>query len=200
MPPSASDSAVTAVRDHFGISQQHMAVWLGVTQANASQLESGRRGLSPAAAEALAPLIRQLPPPDAPLPAAAPPPPLALAPPEAGPLAARLDYCQHHARRLRRQLRPLEAQAAVAARWAEALPAIRAALPPDPGPAAKPDPLMDRAAWHNWYRHRWLDLRPTALPPDLSAQYHLWRLQAEALETEAAALRALLPGGAALPF
>ncbi|QHJ09362.1 hypothetical protein [Hymenobacter busanensis] len=171
-----------------------MAAWLGVGEAQAGHLETGRRGLSPAAAEALAPLVRQLPPPDAPSALAAAPPPLALGRPEAAPLEARLDYCQHHARRLRRQLKPLEAQAAVAARWAEALPAIRAALPA--APAAEPDATADWAGWHNWFRHRWLDKRPTALPSHQSARYHLLRLQTEALETEAAALQALLPTNA----
>lgn len=117
---------------------------------------------------------------------------LALAPPEAAPLEARLDYCQHHARRLRRLLRPLEAEAALAARWAAALPALRAALPPDPGPHAEPDPTADWPGWLTWYRHRWLGHRATALPPARSARYHLLRLQAEVLEAEATALQALL--------
>ncbi|GAA3946566.1 hypothetical protein [Hymenobacter algoricola] len=189
---------MAAVRAHFHLTQVEIAAWLGVTKAQANHLEAGRRILNEAAAEALAPLLRQLPPPG-PAPAAlrldsaAPAPPLALAPPEAAPLLARLDYCQHHARRLRRLLRPLTARAAVAARWAVALPALRAALPPDPGPAAQPDPARDWPGWLSWHRHRWLDQRPTVLPPHLSARYHLLRLQAEALEAEAAALAALLP-------
>ena len=90
------------------------------------------------------------------------------------------------------RLAPLQAQAAAAARWAAALPALRAALLPDPGPSAQPDPATDWPAWLIWHRHRWLDQRPTALPPDLSARYHLLRLRAEVLEAEAAALAALL--------
>ncbi|WP_400193945.1 hypothetical protein [Hymenobacter sp. B81] len=168
-------------------------MWLGLTKAHVSHLSTGRRSLSPAAAQALAPLLRQLPLPGSEGDTPGLPPPLALAPPEADPLDARLRYCQYHARRLRRQLEPLEAQATAAARWVAALPAIRAALPPDPGPAAEPDSALDWPAWHNWFRHRWLERRSAALPPVLSAQYHLLRLRAEALETEAAALRALLP-------
>jgi hypothetical protein len=72
------------------------------------------------------------------------------------------------------------------------LPTLRAALPPDPGAAAEPDPATDWLVWLSWYRHRWLDQRPTTLAPDQSAHYYLLRLQAEALETEAAALTALL--------
>jgi transcriptional regulator with XRE-family HTH domain len=198
-PAADPDTAVAAVRQHFGLSQEEMAGWLGLSKAQAGHLETGQRALSPAAAEALAPLLRQVPavgpaaPPTLRLASAAPAaPPLALAPPEAAPLAARLDYCQHHARRLRRLLRPLAAAAGLAARWAVALPALRAALPPDPGPLAEPDPVADWPGWLAWHRHRWLARRPTALPPARSARYHLLRLQAEALEAEAAALQALL--------
>ena len=190
------NSTAGAVRQYFGLSQLELASWLGVSKMDVGHLEAGRRNLSPATAEALAPLLRHLPPP-APaklqLASATNTPPQALAPPEAAPLLARLDYCQHHARRLRRELRPLLAQAAVAARWAAALPTLRAALPPDPGPTAEPDGATDWPAWHTWFRHRWLDRRPTTLPPALSARYHLLRLQAEALEAEAAGLAALLP-------
>lgn len=191
-------SALADVRRHFGLSQQELAGWLGVSNAQAGHLETGRRALAGDAAEALAPLVARLPLPSAALAAgalrlASAAAPLALSPPDAAPLAARLDYCQHHARRLRRALAPLEAQAATAARWAAALPALRAALPPDPGPAAAPDPATAWPAWQAWHRHRWLDQRPLALPPDLSARHHLLRLQAEALEAEAAALAALLP-------
>ena len=197
-PAAVPDTVAAAVRDYFALTQQELAAWLGVSEAQAGHLDTGRRGLSPAVAEALAPLVAALPPPTAPaagalrlasVAGAAPP---ALAPPEAAPLAARLDYCRHHAARLRRQLRPLLAQATVAARWAAALPALRAALPPDPGPAAAPDPATAWPAWLAWHRHRWLAQRPTALPPAASARYHLLRLRAEALEAEAAALAALL--------
>jgi len=200
---AAPDTIVIAVRQYFGLSQQEIAIWLGVTPAQAAHLETGRRNISPATAEALAPLLRQLPAPGPATGAGAlrlasarpAPPALALAPPEAAPLAARLDYCRHHARQRRRQLRPLEQQAATAARWAAALPALRAALPPDPGPHAEPDPATDWPGWLTWFRHRWLAARPTALPPAASARYHLLRLQAEALEAEAGALAGLLGQG-----
>jgi DNA-binding XRE family transcriptional regulator len=199
-PSRYFDSTAGAVRRYFDLSQLELAGWLGLSKVNIGHLEAGRRGLGPATAEALAPLLRHLPPPG-PAPtslrlasAAGTSPPLALTPPESAPLLARLDYCRHHARRLRRLLRPLEAQAAVAARWAAALPALRAALPP--APAAEPDAATDWPAWLNWFRHRWLSQRLTALPADQSARYHLLRLQAEALEAEAAALAALLSPGA----
>ena len=197
--PLASDSTVAAIRSYFQLTQLEMAAWLGVSKAQAGHLEAGRRGLNPAGEEALAPLVAHVsaataaPPPNILRLASAPVPAPALAPPEPGPLEARLDDCRHRARQLRRQLVPLLAQAETAARWAAALPTLRAALPPDPGPAAEPDPAADWPAWLNWHRHRWLDQRLTQLPPDLSARYHLLRLRAEALEAEAAALAALLP-------
>ena len=169
-PATDPYTALAAVRQHFGLSQQDMAGWLGVSPAQASHLETGRRALPPEAAEALAPLLRQVPAPSAPaapalrLASVAPAAPtLALAPPEAAPLEARLDYCQHHARRLRRLMRPLEAEAALAAHWAAALPTLRAALPPDPGPSHEPDAATNWPAWLAWHRHRWLAQRPTAL-------------------------------------
>ncbi|MDO7873096.1 helix-turn-helix transcriptional regulator, partial [Hymenobacter sp. ASUV-10] len=68
-PALPSDTAAAAVRQHFGLSQQELAAWLGLSEASAGHLETGRRGLSPATAEVLAPLLRQLP---APGPAAGP--------------------------------------------------------------------------------------------------------------------------------
>lgn len=193
-----SDSVAAAVRQYFSLGQQELAAWLGLSEAAVGHLETGRRALSAEAAAALAPFVVHLPAPVAAAPAlrlasAVPAAPtLALAAPEAAPLAARLDYCQHYARRLRRALRPLEAQATVAARWAVARPALVAALPPDPGPGHEPDATTDRPSWLTWFRHRWLAQRPVALPPPLSARYHLLRLQAEALEAEAAGLAELL--------
>ncbi len=196
--PSAS-TVFAAVRGHFGLTQPALAAYLGLTGAEVAHLESGRRALTPAVAEAL---VAHLPPPTAapaPVQPPVPPPrPADLAGPARPPLEARLDYCRHHARRLRRALRPLEAQAAFAAHWRAALPALLAALPPAPDPAAPaPDPAAP-GGWPTyvaWFRRRWLATRPTALPPDASARHHLLRLQAEGLETEAAALAALLAEG-----
>ncbi|SHK95578.1 hypothetical protein [Hymenobacter psychrotolerans] len=197
MARSLTDSWLADICAHFGLKAYDLAHYVGVDAGQLSRIGTGQRSLTPLTEEALAPLVAALP---APAPAggalrlasAAAPPAPALAPPEAAPLAARLDYCRHHARRLRRQLAPLEAQATQAARWAVALPALRAALPPDPGPAAEPDPTTAWPAWQAWHRHRWLERRPTVLPPDLSARYHLLRLRAEALEAEAEGLAGLL--------
>jgi transcriptional regulator with XRE-family HTH domain len=184
------------VRRYFGITQAELARYLGVSEGFAGHLESGRRGLPVELGQVLDHLASPIP--ATPPALAAPPGPDDLAAPEAAPLEARLDYCRHHARRLRRALRPLEAQAAYAARWRAALPALRAALPPDPGGEEPPvhTGLGRWAAFLGWYRWRWLEQRPTRLSPADSARYHLLRLQAEALETEAAALETLLAGAA----
>jgi transcriptional regulator with XRE-family HTH domain len=184
-----SNNLVQELRRYFGLPQRELASYLGVSEAFVGHLEAGRKAITHRIMEALMSLTRHLPAEGA---GAIMPGAWPALPADPAPLLARLDYCQHHARRLRRLLRSFETQAAVAARWAAALPTLRAALPPDPGPAAEPDPATSWLAWLAWYRHRWLDQRPTALTPDQSARYHLLRLQAEALETETAALRELL--------
>lgn len=180
------------VRRYFGLTQAELARYLGVSEGFAGHLESGRRGLPIELGQVLDQLA-------GPIPAEpAPPTPAELAnltaAPDPAPLLARLDYCRHHAARLRRALRPLEAEAAYATRWRAALPALRATLPPDPGGEEPPAPAGPGrwAAFLGWYRWRWLEQRPTALAPAEAARYHLLRLQAEALETEAAALAQLL--------
>jgi transcriptional regulator with XRE-family HTH domain len=188
---SFSDSLLTRVRHYFGISQEELARYLGVSGSLLSLLESGQRAFSPEVAEQVAVLEQQL------LPANTPLAPADLAAPDPASLEARLDYCRHHTRRLRRALRPLEAQTAYATRWRVALPALRATLPPDPG-GEEPPVATGPGRWTaflGWYRWRWLEQRPTALSPAEAARYHLLRLQAEALETEAAALVVLLQGG-----
>ncbi|WP_046243369.1 helix-turn-helix domain-containing protein [Hymenobacter terrenus] len=191
-PALPTDPLLTRVRHYLGISQDELARYLGLSKSQVSRLETGLRSFNPDVAEQVDALAQALP---AVLPPAnALPGPDDLAPPDPAPLEARLDYCRHHARRLRRALRPLVAQATHAAHWRVALPTLRAALPPDPGgnePPAHTGPGR-WAAFLVWYRWRWLAERPTALSPDLSARYHLLRLQAEALETEAAALERLL--------
>ncbi|UOQ51808.1 hypothetical protein [Hymenobacter cellulosivorans] len=189
MARPATDSWLAHLCAHFGLRAYQLAQYLGVDSGQLSRLSNGQRPTGPAVQEALAPFLACL------QAAEAEPPPLAVAAPAAAPLEARLDYCRHHARRLRRQLRPLEAQAQAAAHWAQALPTLRAALPPDPGPGAEPDGATDWPSWHTWFRHRWLTRHSGALSPELSARYHLLRLQAKALETEAAALQALLQRG-----
>lgn len=190
MARPATYSRFSRLGAHFGVKVYELAQYLGVDATLLSRMGTGQRGLNQTVFEGLEPFMDVLD-----TATAAPPPPV-LAPPDAAPLQRRLRYCEHHARRLRRELRPLEEQAQQAGNWAAALPALRAALLPDPGPENEPVvSRANRAAWLNWFRHRWLDIREPALPSDLSAQYHLLRLRAEALETEAAALQRLLAAG-----
>jgi len=207
MSRSAPDSntLLARVRRHYGLQQRELAALLGISPALAHQLEAGRRALTPAVAARLAPFRVPLeaaaasesaaPPAPAPGVAAPPAPPAAEAPPPgpiaAGPLARRRAACLHAAHNLRWGLRALPGQAAVAARWAAALPALRAALPPPPPPGEAP---ATREAVRLRYVHAWLATVPLALPPDELARWHLAHERARALEAEAAALGALLAG------
>ncbi len=174
-PTNHSNSPLAEVRRHFGLSQATLAAWLGIGAGMVGHLEAGRKPIPGPVLLRLAPLAAQVG-------GAVPPPPpdpaAALALPDAGPLAARRDYCQHHAARLRRALRPLAAAAQYATRWQAALPALLAAAP-----AGSPA----RA----WLLRR-QEAAAEALDGAASAQWHLLRLQAEGLEAEAAALTALL--------
>lgn len=180
-----STTVVAAVRAHFGLTQQELADWLGVTVGFVSHLEAGRSACPTPAYNRLLPLALCLPPDPAPgaaRPAPVPPP----APPvqpisERGEFEARLDYCRHHAARLCRAMRPFERQARAQARWQAALPTLLAA-PPD-SVAASPLDAPDR---------QWLLARAAPLSNDTVAEWHRLRLRAEALEYEAAALAALL--------
>lgn len=196
MPRAAaySDSRLARVCRYYGLRRQELAALLGITPALVSQLESGARPLTRAVAERLAPFLAPL---EAAEPAPAPPEAEAAPTPPPGPfdplpLARRRAACLHEARNLRWQLRALPEQAAVAARWAAALPALRAALPPPPPADEAP---ATREAVRLRYVHAWLATAPLALPPDALAAWHLAHQRALALEAEAAALGALLGAG-----
>lgn len=193
MPRTAvySDSRLARVCRYYGLRRQELAALLGITPALVSQLESGARPLTRAVSERLAPFLAPL----AAVEAAAAPPETeaAPAPPpgpfDTAPLARRRAACLHEAHNLRYRLRALPEQAAVAARWAAALPALLAALPPPPPADEAP---ATREAVRLRYVHAWLATVPLALPPDVLADWHLAHQRALALEGEAAALAALL--------
>ena len=185
-----STNPFAQVRAYYGITQRELAAYLGITEPTLNHFEANRRLPTRTVLERLAPLAQQMQPAatDAPLPTA--PPPGRLAP---GPLEARRDACLYHAGNLRWQLRQLPAQARTAARWAQALPGLRAALPPEaPVPPPTADPEARREATRLRYVRDFLDLQATTLDPATLSQWHLLRLRAEALEAEAAALAALL--------
>lgn len=204
-PAVYSDTLLARVRRHYGLHQAELAALLGISPAQAHYLEAGRRTLTPAVAERLAPFLapldarpettaeaaaRQLAETTAALREPLPPPP--PGPFDADPLARRRAACLHEARTLRWRLRALPEQAAVAARWAAALPTLRAALPPPP-PAAE-TPATPEAVRRR-YVHAWLATVPPALPPEVLAAWHLAHQRALALEAEAAALGVLLGEG-----
>lgn len=121
----------------FGLTQQRLASWLGITRDTLAQVESKDRSL---------PLGRWLQ--DARLTLAARgqvlrpdgtsypgPPPLPPPPVPRAPLEARLRYCRHHAYRLRYELEALRRQAAPYTACLAALPALRAYAGPVTNPA-----------------------------------------------------------------
>ena len=181
-----SNALTAAVRRHFGISQEDMAGFLGISQGQLANIEAGRRGLSAAALLRLNPLAALLPESEPPAEAPAEPLPLPVAP-AAGPLEARRDYCVWKARNLRYELRRLLAGVEIARRWQTALPALLAALPP-----AAPEPAPPGEWSRLTYPRELAQFWATAFTPEDAARHHLLRLQAEALETEAAALAVLL--------
>jgi transcriptional regulator with XRE-family HTH domain len=187
-PSLPSDTISAAVRRHFGLEQQELAAYLRVGRSTIANVEAGRREFSAKVLLRLLPLVQQLPP--APLPA----PTLAELPADApAPLAADLEHrraeCLHRAVRLRRELAEVSRQAGHALRWQATMPALLAALPLPPEGLAPANEEQYRAL----RTRQWLQRRASALTPADVTQYHLLRLQAEALETEAAALAALLP-------
>ncbi|UOQ99511.1 helix-turn-helix domain-containing protein [Hymenobacter sp. 5317J-9] len=156
----SSNTLMQAVRRYFGLEQQELATYLGVTRAHVAHVEAGRRTLSSALLLRLTPLARHLPAESENAPALTETLPSSAPAPDAQELEWRQHQCRHRAGRLRRELVALHQRAIHAERWA-------AAHPEGPAHAA------------------------TLTPADV-ARYHLLRLQAEALETEAAALASLL--------
>ncbi|WP_022823513.1 helix-turn-helix domain-containing protein [Hymenobacter norwichensis] len=183
-----STTLVAQVRRYFGLEQQELAGYLGISRPYVADIEAGRRTLTAAVLLRLNPLARLLPAATPTTSSAPEPTDVPTIPPAPGLLEARLDYCQHHARRLRRELQQLAAAAVKVRRWQAVLPGLLAA-------PALPETLLPAAEAHRarqWLLHR--QQQTTALLNDSAwaARYHLLRLRAEALETEAAALVELL--------
>ncbi|MDQ2772965.1 MAG: helix-turn-helix transcriptional regulator [Bacteroidota bacterium] len=100
-------SLLAQVRAYYGLRQHELAALLGVAESLVGHLEAGRRALTLAVSERLAPFTQHMV--DdaaAPLPTAPPP-----GPSEAGPLEARCAACLHEATNLRWAVRGLPAQA-----------------------------------------------------------------------------------------
>ncbi|MGY3088721.1 transcriptional regulator with XRE-family HTH domain [Hymenobacter sp. UYAg731] len=188
-PSNFPDSRLAILRRYLGLQQEQLALFLGISRSLLANIEANRRAMSRVVHERAAPLLALLPESALLTVLAVPPPPPALpAAPAPGQLEARRDYCQWRAANLRYELRTLNHRAAVALRWQQALPALLAAMPPAaPAPAPPGD-------WARLSYPRLLAQQcATAFTPDDAARHHLLRLQAEALEAEAAALAMLLP-------
>ncbi|GAB2941695.1 hypothetical protein GCM10027048_02660 [Hymenobacter coalescens] len=201
-------SLLARVRVWFGLTQTDLALYLGVSQSLLQAIETGQRGLSYAVSVALGPLLHQLPPPAvvaaAPDPAAPLPPATPL--PDAADLDLRRRQCLHRAARLLREAEALATRARMAARWAEALPAL---LPPAPGTALPDTPAGQalaaalaqaadptdpaRARDHARWLRGWLTHRARPLSAQEVARYHRLRAQVAGLQAEAQALAAALP-------
>ncbi|RYU78213.1 helix-turn-helix domain-containing protein [Hymenobacter persicinus] len=183
-----STTLLAQVRKYFGLEQQELAAYLGITGAHVGHLEAGRRAITSRVLLRLHPLAARLPP-DAP---ARPAPPAPEVPPPGLPAAdlleARLDTCCHQAAKLRRELRKLAMIQAGARRWLEVLPGLLAA-------PALPEVLTtpgEATRTRQWLLSRQEQAHATLHDPADAARYHLLRLRAEALEAEAAGLAALL--------
>ncbi|GAA3919446.1 helix-turn-helix transcriptional regulator [Hymenobacter algoricola] len=175
-PPADSLNVLARIRRWFGLRQDELAEYLGISPVLVHSVETGRRPLSQAVGEAMLPLARQLPEPiallDAPLPTTLPPNAPA---PDAGELSFRRRVCLQRAARLRAQAGKLAHRAHHAHRWQQALPAL---LPPPTAPAA------EHAAWLT----RWLHRRARPLSATDVTRWHRLLAQARACEAEAAAL------------
>jgi DNA-binding XRE family transcriptional regulator len=179
----STDTPIGAVRRYFGLTQQELSMFLDVGKAIIGHVEAGRRDFTLKLKLRLLPLLRHLPPAatigppdDEPLPATAPAP-------AAGPLEFRRRECLAKAAGLRLELVALTARAVYASRWQQVLPSVLAehALLTDPA----------EQEWAGVLRP-WLEGFARRFRPADTARHHLLRLQAEALETEAAALTELL--------
>ncbi|MCB2376967.1 hypothetical protein LGH70_05205 [Hymenobacter sp. BT635] len=198
-----SNSLSAAVRRHFGLTQEELGRFLGVTGTVVAHAEAGRSTLSAPAQRRLRPLALLLPAPDGlgpayPTPPAAEEAPAALGPREAAPLLARLRRVRYLADKTRFELdnRRLLHQARERRTWGLTVLAGLLAPAPDTAPAPAilaPDPALSPEADRRWVARLQADTQAAPLP--LSAtQAALLALRLRLLEAEAAALTELLAG------
>ncbi len=175
-----------STRDCFGLTQERLASWLHVSRTSLAHSEGGRRGMPAAAAHQgirldWARLGRV---PDGAGGSRPAPPPRPAPPAEPSLLAQRLDYCQHHARRLRRELAALRRRAVPFEARLAALPALRAGA----GPGARP------AHEENWLALFESEAEEALLFQCGAGPQCLLEARLAGLEHEAALLRAALAG------
>lgn len=192
-PANHSSSSLAVVRRYFGLEQQELAQYLGVSRGLVAHIEAGRREPSATVLMRLMPLAEQVPPPlpapaEAPATYLPPPEPAPDAAPEAGPLQARIAECRYQAGKLRQELGKLYEELRGARRWQQALPALLAAEPF----RATPEEVARLPLVRGWLRRRGEEAA-VALNGRRATRYHLLTARAEALEAEAAALERVLP-------
>ncbi|GAA4350419.1 hypothetical protein GCM10023185_08090 [Hymenobacter saemangeumensis] len=197
-PCYPSPTLAAAVRAHFGLNQDELARFVGVSRAQLANVEAGRRELAEAPRYRLWVLARQLPPPDGLGPAA---PDFAarhdsplLSAADTQLLQKRLDHCRYLLTKARYELGQEDDPARHAARrrWAVAVlrPAL-AALPDAASAARWPGATPNPPADLHWLAG--LETHTQAAPPPLSPGQHvLAQARLHALEAEAAALQAAL--------
>ncbi|MBX0291493.1 helix-turn-helix transcriptional regulator [Hymenobacter sp. HSC-4F20] len=177
---AASTNVLARIRAWFGLSQDELGLYLGVSPALIRGIESSRRTLSQQVTAGTLALARYLPTPvtlvEAPLPTALP---AGTPPPDAAALDGRRRVCLQRAARLREEAEQLTRQAHYAHRWAQALPGL---LPP------ADTPPTDRTTWLT----DWLQRRARPLSAEEATRWHLLHAQARALEAEATTLASLL--------
>jgi transcriptional regulator with XRE-family HTH domain len=181
-----SNTLSANVRTYFGLRQDDIAEYAGISRSQVAQAEGGRCDYGPRAWLRLLPLVMQAP------------PPIGIGPEEEAPevesdldgdlLHQRLRTCEHEAVLLRRTLARHEQPRLYAQRWLRALPLLLAELPADP---AADDRYQRRSrrwlSYHSAKMHDVLD----ALP---STELRLLTLRLHYLEDEAATLRQWLAG------
>lgn len=116
------------IREHFGLTQERLALWLGVSRTVVAHAEGGRRNLpldrSTQEGRLMLAAMGQLLTPDrvtAAVPAPLPPPAVAH-----GPHERRLHECRHTVRQLTRKLEAMQKRALCLENRLQALPILRA--------------------------------------------------------------------------
>jgi hypothetical protein len=153
-----------AVRAHFGLSQQELGQWLGLSRSLLARVETDRDQLPGHAQPWLKPWV------DArvrlPTPAEATPVPASAQPLPAGtgPLLARWHECQYQAQRLQIQLAALQVRSGYLRARLAAAPYLQAALPP----AAPNEPVHTALALRRRWLSRLLEAATDGLNPNLT--------------------------------
>ncbi|PJJ60046.1 helix-turn-helix domain-containing protein [Hymenobacter chitinivorans] len=182
------------LRQQLALSQHDLAIYLRVSREQLGQVEIGRRGLPPVAAERMARLRQLLAVPHDSVPAEPP-----LTPAETDPahtanievvdeMRRRLRIVRHEAGNARYELSLLRDQAPALRRRVAVLRALQATLPAVP-PAGQDDPDgLDRL----WYEHH-IDVAEHKLTKCGRLPQSLLENRIRALDLEIATLESLLP-------